>query len=592
MNMIKVKINGAEYSVPEGITVLEACRYANIDIPTLCYLKDVNQIGACRLCLVEVKGARGLVAACVYPVEPPRINRETGEEMPMEIFTNTPKIREVRKTNLELVLSAHEKKCLSCIRSTTCELQKLAQEYKCDETKFQYSPKEHTEKIDDSSVSIIRDNNKCILCRRCAATCEKVQGISAIRVVNRGFDSKVAAFFEKPLAETSCINCGQCIVSCPVGALYERDDTKKILDAIADPTKHVAICCAPSVRAQIGECFGYEPGTDTEGKMVAALKKLGFDGVYDMNFTADLTIMEEATEFLGRVKNGGKLPLITSCSPGWVKYCEHYFPEFVDNISSCKSPQQMFGALYKTYFAEKLGLDPKNIVFVSAIPCTAKKFEVGRDGQSVDGMPGVDIAVTTRELGRMINQAGVDYKALADEKFDQPIDVGSGAGAIFGATGGVMEAALRTAAEVIEGKPLEKLEFEDVRGTEGMKFASYKIGDLNLNVAVVSGTANAKKLLNGIKDGTYDVQFVEVMACPGGCVNGGGQPIQPAVVRNTVDLKALRASVLYKADSEKLAIRKSHENPLVKKVYEEFLGEPNSHKAHELLHTHYVKRGL
>ncbi len=311
-----------------------------------------------------------------------------------------------------------------------------------------------------------------------------------------------------------------------------------------------------------------------------------------MNFTADLTIMEEATEFLGRVKNGGKLPLITSCSPGWVKYCEHYFPEFVDNISSCKSPQQMFGALYKTYFAEKLGLDPKNIVFVSAIPCTAKKFEVGRDGQSVDGMPGVDIAVTTRELGRMIAQAGIDYKALADEKFDQPIDIGSGAGAIFGATGGVMEAALRTAAEVIEGKPLEKLEFEDVRGTEGMKFASYKIGDLNLNVAVVSGTANAKKLLNGIKDGTYDVQFVEVMACPGGCVNGGGQPIQPAVVRNTVDLKALRASILYKADSEKLAIRKSHENPLVKKVYDEFLGEPNSEKAHELLHTHYVKRGL
>ena len=589
--MIKVKINGVEYSVPEGITVLEACRYANIDIPTLCYLKDVNQIGACRLCLVEVKGARGLVAACVYPIEKPRINKETGEEMPMEIFTNTPKIRETRKTNLELVLSAHEKKCLSCIRSTTCELQKLAQEYKCDETKFQYSPKEHTEKIDDSSVSIIRDNNKCILCRRCAATCEKVQGISAIRVVNRGFDSKVAAFFEKPLAETSCINCGQCIVACPVGALYERDDTKKILDAIADPTKHVAICCAPSVRATIGECFGYEPGTDTEGKMVAALKKLGFDGVYDMNFTADLTIMEEATEFLGRVKNGGKLPLITSCSPGWVKYCEHYFPEFVDNISSCKSPQQMFGALYKTYFAEKLGLDPKDIVFVSAIPCTAKKFEVGRDGQSVDGMPGVDIAVTTRELGRMIDQAGIDFKALADEKFDQPIDVGSGAGAIFGATGGVMEAALRTAAFVL-GEKLEKLEFDDVRGTEGMKFASYKLGGIDVNVAVVSGTANAKKLLNGIKDGTYNVQFVEVMACPGGCVNGGGQPTQPAVVRNTVDLKALRASVLYKADSEKLPLRKSHENPLVKKVYDEFLGEPNSHKAHELLHTHYVKRGL
>ncbi len=581
MAMVNVKINGVDYSVPSDVTVLEACRYANIDIPTLCYLKDVNQIGACRLCLVEVKGARGMVAACVYPVNEG-----------MEITTNSPKIRQIRKTNLELVLSAHEKKCLSCIRSTTCELQKLAQEYKCDENKFAYSPKENLEPIDASSPSIIRDNNKCILCRRCVAACEKLQGISAIRVVNRGFDSKVATMFEKPLAETSCINCGQCIVACPVGALYEKDDTQKVLDAIADPTKHVAICTAPSVRATIGECFGYEPGTDCEGKMVAALKKLGFDGVYDMNFTADLTIMEEAYEFIGRVQNGGKLPMMTSCSPGWVKYCEHYFPEFVDNLSTCKSPQQMFGAIYKTYFAEKMGLDPKDIVFVSAIPCTAKKFEVGRDGQSVDGMPGVDVAITTRELGRMINQAGIDFKSLEDEKFDQPIDIGSGAGAIFGATGGVMEAALRTAAEVLTGKPLEKLEFDDVRGTEGLKFAAYKIGDLELKVAVASGTANAKKLLNGVKDGTYDVQFIEVMACPGGCVNGGGQPTQPADVRNKVDLKKVRAAVLYNADEKKLEYRKSHDNPIIKKVYEEFLGEPNSHKAHELLHTHYVKRGL
>ena len=581
MAMVNVKINGVDYSVPSDVTVLEACRYANIDIPTLCYLKDVNQIGACRLCLVEVKGARGMVAACVYPVNEG-----------MEITTNSPKIRQIRKTNLELVLSAHEKKCLSCIRSTTCELQKLAQEYKCDENKFAYSPKENLEPIDASSPSIIRDNNKCILCRRCVAACEKLQGISAIRVVNRGFDSKVATMFEKPLAETSCINCGQCIVACPVGALYEKDDTQKVLDAIADPTKHVAICTAPSVRATIGECFGYEPGTDCEGNMVAALKKLGFDGVYDMNFTADLTIMEEAYEFIGRVQNGGKLPMMTSCSPGWVKYCEHYFPEFVDNLSTCKSPQQMFGAIYKTYFAEKMGLDPKDIVFVSAIPCTAKKFEVGRDGQSVDGMPGVDVAITTRELGRMINQAGIDFKSLEDEKFDQPIDIGSGAGAIFGATGGVMEAALRTAAEVLTGKPLEKLEFDDVRGTEGLKFAAYKIGDLDLKVAVASGTANAKKLLNGVKDGTYDVQFIEVMACPGGCVNGGGQPTQPADVRNKVDLKKVRAAVLYNADEKKLEYRKSHDNPIIKKVYEEFLGEPNSHKAHELLHTHYVKRGL
>jgi len=581
MNMINVKINGVEYSVPAGSTVLEACKYANIDVPTLCYLKDINEIGACRLCLVEVTGARGMVAACVYPAADG-----------MEIQTNTPKIRAARKTNLELVLSAHHKKCLTCVRSTNCELQKLAQEYKVDEDRFCYTEKDEVKPLDLSSPSIIRDNNKCILCRRCIAACNKLQGIGAIGAVNRGYDTEVAPSFEKVLADTSCINCGQCIVACPVGALYEKDDTQKILDAINDPTKHVAICCAPSVRTAIGECFGYEPGTDAQGKMVAALKALGFDGVYDMNFTADLTIMEEATEFIGRVKNGGALPLITSCSPGWVKYCEHYFPDMIENLSSCKSPQQMFGAMYKSYFAEKLGLDPKDIVFVSAIPCTAKKFEVGREGQSNDGLANVDVAVTTRELGHMIQQAGIDFRALEDADFDSPIDIGSGAGAIFGATGGVMEAALRTAAEVIEGKPLEKVDFEEVRGTEGIKFASYKIGDMTVNVAVASGTANAAKLLKGVQDGTYNVQFIEIMACPGGCVNGGGQPIQPAVVRNSIDLRKVRASILYNADAKLLGYRKSHENPIVKKVYEEFLGEPNSHKAHELLHTHYIPRGL
>ena len=577
MDMINVKINGRDYSVPAESTVLEACRYAGIDIPTLCYLKDINQIGACRLCLVEVVGARGLVTACVYPANEG-----------MEILTNTAKVQAARKTNIELVLSAHEKKCLSCIRSTNCELQKFANDFGADADYFKGAAPEKA--IDTSTAFLVRDNNKCILCRRCVGACEH-QGIGAIGAVNRGFDTEIAPAFDKTLSETSCISCGQCIVACPVGALYEKDDTARVFEALSDPTKHVAICTAPSVRATLGECFGYEPGTDVEGKMAAALRRLGFDGVYDMNFTADLTIIEEAHEFIERVQNGGKLPLITSCSPGWVKFCEHYFPEMTDNLSTCKSPQQMFGALYKTYFAKKMGIDSKDIVFVSAIPCTAKKFEVGRPGQDVDGMPGVDVAITTRELARMIQSAGINFRGLKDEGFDQPFDVASGAGAIFGATGGVMEAALRTAAETILGTKLEKLEFEDVRGTEPIKRASYKLGDLTVRVAVTSGTANAKKLLRAVQDGTEQVEFIEVMACPGGCVNGGGQPVQDATVRSTTDLKSLRAAVLYH-DDDTSELRRSHENPACIKVYEEFLEEPGSHIAHEILHTHYIKRGL
>ncbi len=585
MEFVNVKINGREIRVPKGSTVLDAAKAANIDIPTLCYLKDINEIGACRLCLVEVQEMRGpalgpvrMVTACVYPVTEG-----------MSIVTNSPRITASRKTNLELVLSNHNKQCLSCVRSTTCELQRLCVEYGVDENHFGGAKTESV--IDDSSVAIIRDNSKCVLCRRCVAACRNMQGIGVIGANNRGFDTEIGCAMDGKLADTSCVNCGQCIVACPTGALHERDDTDKVFEALADPNKKVFICAAPSVRAQIGECFGYEPGTDCEGKMVAALKALGFDGVFDMNVTADLTIIEEANELLGRVKNGGALPLITSCSPGWIKYCEHYFPEMTENLSTCKSPQQMFGAMMKTYYAEKHGIDPEDIFFVSAIPCTAKKFEVGRPDQSAAGVPDVDVAITTREVGRMIQKAGINFKALADERFDDPFANGSGAGVIFGATGGVMEAALRYAAEVILGKKLESVEFPEVRGVEGVKLAAYKLGDLEIKVGVASGTKNAKELLNRVKSGELDLQFIEIMACPGGCVNGGGQPYQPASVRNSIDLRAVRAAVLYNADAA-MDLRKSQDSAEVMTLYREFLGEPNSHKAHEVLHTSYIKRGL
>ena len=581
MDMVTVKINGRNYDVPAGSKIIDAARIAKIDIPTLCYLKDINEIGACRLCLVEVKGARGLMAACVTEVADG-----------MEIYTNTPKVMASRKTNLELILSTHKKECLSCIRSGSCELQKLCRDLGV-ENEDRFAGKNISHAKDESTAFLVRDNDKCILCRRCVAACKKMQGIGVIEALNRGFDTVIGTAFENPLAASSCISCGQCVVACPVGALYEKDDTQPIWEALSDPSKHVVICTAPSIRATLGECFGIEPGVDTEGKMVAALKRLGFDGVYDMNLTADLTIMEEATEFLGRMKEGKNLPLITSCSPGWIKYCEHYFPEFTDNLSSCKSPQQMFGAMYKTYYARKRGLDPADIVFVSAIPCTAKKFEVRRPGQSAagDGIYDVDYAITTRELGRMIEKAGINYKALDDEAFDKPFDIGSGAGAIFGATGGVMEAALRTAAEVILGTKLEKLEFNDVRGTAPIKTASYKLGDVEVRVAVASGTANAKELLNKVKSGELKVDFIEIMACPGGCINGGGQPVQSAATKAAINLKEKRSSILYNADS-KMELRKSHENLAVKKLYDEFLEAPGSHIAHEILHTHYIKRGL
>ena len=576
MEMVNIKINNMPLSVPKGISILEAARTAGIEIPTLCYLKKINEIGACRICMVEVKGARSLVTACVYPVNEG-----------MEIFTNTERVRKSRKTTLELILSTHDRKCLSCIRSGTCELQQLCKEFGVDdEGRFDGANPVH--EYDDSAIHMIRDNGKCILCRRCVAACQ-AQHISVIGANARGFDTHIGSAFEKPLDSVACVSCGQCIVNCPTGAIYEKDDTAKVLEAINDPEKFVVVHTAPSIRVTLGECFGMHIGTNVQGKMVAALRRLGFDKVFDTDFGADLTIVEEANEFLGRVQNGGVLPMITSCSPGWIKYCEHYYPDMLNHLSSCKSPQQMSGAIIKTWYAEKMGIDPKDIVVVGIMPCTAKKFETKRENQSASGYPDVDYSLTTRELGRMIESAGIYFKHLPDEEFDNPLGDSTGAAVIFGATGGVMEAALRTAVEKLSGEELKSLDFTEVRGTEGIKEASYTVNGMEIKVCVVSGLANANTIMEKVKNGTADYHFIEIMGCPGGCVNGGGQPIQHAVVRNFVDLRARRAAALYEADKD-MPLRKSHESEAVKRLYAEFLGEPGSHKAHEVLHTSYVAR--
>ena len=578
MNMLNVKINGISVSVEKGSTILDAARAAGVEIPTLCFMKEKNEIGACRICVVEANEGRGfrIVTACVYPVSEG-----------MEVLTNTEKIQKARRTTLELILSTHEKKCLSCVRSTNCELQKLCRDYGVEESAFEgFKP---TYELDTSTPHLVRDNNKCVLCRRCVAACNE-QYVGVIGANNRGIDTAIGTPFEVGLSNVPCISCGQCTVVCPTGALVEKDDTDKIWAALADPDKHVVVQTAPSIRATLGECFGMPIGTNVEGKMVAALRRLGFDKIFDTDFAADLTIVEEANELVERIKNNGTLPMITSCSPGWVKFCEYYYPDMLEHLSTCKSPQQMAGAVIKTYYADKMGIDPKDIVSVSVMPCTAKKFEIGREDQSAAGVPDVDIAITTRELSRMIMRAGISFTNLPDEEFDSPLGEDTGAAVIFGATGGVMEAALRTANDWLTGKDNTDIDFTAVRGTQGLKQATVNINGSDIKVAVASGAAAAKCVMDRMKNGNPDGwAFVEIMGCPGGCVNGGGQPIQPQYVRDTVDLKAVRAKALYDQDAS-MTLRKSHESPVVKALYSEWYDGFGGHKAHHDLHTSYVPR--
>jgi len=570
MEMINLTIDGQKVQVPEGTTVLEAARKAGIDIPTLCYLKDINKIGACRVCLVEIEKTRGLQPSCTYPVSEG-----------MHVKTNTPLIREARKAVVELILSNHPMECLTCNRNRNCELQALSKQLGITDIRFQ--GENTTFPMDFSSAAVERIPDKCILCRRCVAVCGKAQGIGILGATERGFKSIVAPAFHRPLAEVNCVLCGQCINVCPVGALREKSHVQKVWDAIANPDKVVFVQTAPAVRAALGEEFGLPIGTIVTKKMVAAIRRLGIDKVFDTDFTADLTIMEEGSELVQRIKNGGKLPLITSCSPGWVKYCEHHAPEFLENMSTAKSPQQMFGALVKTYGAEKYGIDPARIFSVSVMPCTAKKFEAERPEMKASGFTDVDAVLTTRELASMIKEAGIDFAALPDEEYDDPMGMSTGAGLIF--TGGVMEAALRTAYKLLTGEELGNVNIEAVRGIEGVREASIDVGGLQVKAAVAHGLANAREVLEGIKSGRFkDYHFIEIMCCPGGCIGGGGQP-QPT----NEEIRKARIAAIYEED-ESMPIRRSHENPAVQRLYEEFLEKPLSHKSHKLLHTHYTPR--
>ena len=570
--MINLTIDGKNIAVPEDTTILQAAAKLNIDIPTLCYLKEINEIGDCRMCLVEVEGKRGFATSCIQKAE-------NG----MVVHTKTPEVLEARKTMLDLILSNHHQDCDNCVRNENCELQDLINQF--DKDKTVYEGTKNTYEIDDKSPSIVRDPNKCILCRRCVSMCNKVQKIGAISVTERGFNSCVSTAGHNSLNDVNCTFCGQCIEVCPTGALTEKDSTQIVWNKIKDKDTYVIVQTAPSIRVALGEEFGMPIGTNVEGKMVNALKQMGFDKVFDTNTGADFTIVEEGTEFIKRLQNNDNLPMITSCCPGWVKYIEMNYPENIGHLSSCKSPHEMFGALLKTYYAKKEGLDSSKMFVVSVMPCIAKKYERQREEMKQD----VDAVITTRELAKMIKQAKIDFVNLEDAKFDDPMGEATGAAAIFGVTGGVMEAALRSVSEIVTGKTLDKISFEQVRGESGIKRAEIEIGDKKVKVAVAHGLANAQTIMEEIKSGKADYQFVEIMACPGGCITGGGQPIKSAKIQEDVDVHKKRAEAMYSID-EKSVIRKSHKNPVLKQVYKEFLGEPNGELAHKLLHTHYSKK--